>query len=530
MNYESIKIPFHINETKMDIEVIKTNMMGVIDSFQDINFLDNKPGVYVFYSNKELYVGESSQPMNRLKQHIASAKLDSKKQILIFRSDKFNKSAIYDIETRLIDLFNASQEYKLLNTKTNQGKHSYFLQEYYEASVEKIWNHLLKKGISKYEIQDIEKLNIYKFSPFKDLNSDQQHVVDEVKQSKSHLTIVKGHPGTGKSIVASVLFNLLQKENKVALVTGTVATFNAFKNVFKKTVKNSTTGSKVIRAKDVINNEEKYDIILIDEGHRLLKKGGKGMGAKYMHLAKGQNEFDELQKKAKRTILFYDDNQTVHDGDFNFNFSKYNFEKEFRLREQMRASNSFGFVNFIVEFMSNNFFEYKKNSDYELKIFDSFKQMYETLKVKSENNTLTRVLSGYSREWVSKKQPNKFDFKIEGIELKWNSTEDKWIHSKPAKELKEVGYYSAVQGFDLRYSGVIIGKDIYLDENDVIQINEDFIFGVNQKPKKADPLYNEKLKTWTLNRYKVLLSRATKGTYLYIEDDKLRNKLKELIK
>lgn len=536
MNFQTINLPFNVNESQMDIEVLKTNILGVVESFKDKDFLDNKPGVYVFYDSQTLYIGESSQPMNRLKQHITSGKLKAKYQVLVFRSDKFNKSAIYDIETKLIDYFYAEDNFSLINEKTNQGKHRYYLEELYSQAIDEIWKYLLKEGISKYEIQDIEKQNIFKFSPFKDLNSDQQNVVDELKADKNtKITLVKGYPGTGKSIVASTLFYNLSQNSKVALVAGTKSIHSSFVEVFKKYLKSNTTGSKVVRAKDVINNEEKYDCIIIDEAHRLLKKGGKGMGAKYMHLGAGQNELDEMIKKTNQVVILYDENQKVHDGDFDFDESKYGFSKTLFLREQMRSSEGYKFINYIVSTLNGFSASYIQNEKYEVRVFENFADMYTKLKEKASTNNLVRLLSGYSRDWLSNPMKNKgsddrpYDFDIDGIKLRWNTREENWVHSEPANNLEEVAYYTTIQGFDLTYSGVIIGKDIYLDDNDEIQVDEEYVKAVNQKPKKADLDYYKKLKGWTLNRYKILLSRASKGTYIYCEDKRLRDKLiKEL--
>lgn len=528
---ETISLPFNVDETNIDIEVYKANMMDVINSFSDKNFLDNKPGVYCYYEKDKIYIGESTHPFRRLKEHITASRLNSKHQILVFRSNKFNKSAVYNIETKLIDYFYAEDNYKLLNQKISQGNHEYFLKELYEKTIDTIWEYLLKEGLSKYEIQDIEKMEIFKFSPYKDLNSDQTNAVEEIKADKeTKMFLIKGYPGTGKSIVASTLFNTFAKEESVALISGTPAIEHSFKNIFKRLKKDFKTDSIIGRAKDVINEDKIYDLIIVDEAHRLLRKGGKGMGAKYMHLNKGENDLDELRKKAKRIIILYDENQNVHDGDFFFDESKYKFSKTLYLREQMRASTGYRFINYMIDTLNGENVKYEK-SDYDAKVFSNFKDMYDALKEKSKKYELTRMLSGYTREWVSKdgkwdknkEQP--YDFDIDGVKLRWNSSHIGWINSDNARNLSEVAYYDTIQGFDLQYAGVIIGKDLYLDDKGEIQVSMDYIFNHTQAPAMSDPHRVEKFKKWTINRYKILLSRGSKGAYIYAEDPKLAKKL-----
>ena len=72
---------------------------------------------------------------------------------------------------------------------------------------------------------------------------------------------------------------------------------------------------------------------------------------------------------------------------------------------------------------------------------------------------------------------------------------------------------------------MIIGKDLYLDDNGNIQVSMEYIKNKNEAPSSKDPLRVEKFRKWTINRYKILLSRGAKGTYIYAEDPKLANKL-----
>ena len=164
-------------------------------------------------------------------------------------------------------------------------------------------------------------------------------------------------------------------------------------------------------------------------------------------------------------------------------------------------------------------FKYREYNKYEVKVFDNFSKMYKQLKIKNDKYDRVRLLSSYTRKWISKKDKTVFDFDIDGVKLQWNSNSINWIDSDNAKKLKEIAYYHTIQGFDLNYAGVIIGKDIYLNDKNQIAINEKYVVAKNEKPNKSalsSAEYEWKLKEFVLNRYKVLLTRGARGCYIYI--------------
>src|SRR6185312_11660329 len=84
---------------------------------------------------------------------------------------------------------------------------------------------------------------------------------------------------------------------------------------------------------------------------------------------------------------------------------------------------------------------------------------------------LARLVAGYAWSWESdpKKSGMKriplakrpYDIEIDGHQWRWNSTDKDWINSPDA--LGEVGSIHTVQGYDLNYAGVIIGRDLHFD-------------------------------------------------------------------
>lgn len=534
-------VPLSVFDDKIVVQVFKTNLLKLGRDKIAQNIVDRLPGVYCFYNDKTMYIGESSHPFTRLEQHLSTSNLKTSDEIMIFRSEQFHKSAIYDIETKLIDYVAAEQKFELRNEKTNQGDHEYFLKESYAPVIKEIWDRLREVGVVTSTMKQIENSEVFKFSPFKSLNAEQGRAVEEIISTKnlSKVTLIKGFPGTGKSIVASTLYKELSQKYNVCLTSGTHPTVNAFKNVFKLHQKSLKNNSKILETSKLLRTRDDFKIIIVDEAHRLMKKSGKGHGMKFAHIDNGKDELQMLIEKFEHVILLYDNNQIVHDGDIDFDETgnKYGVKvtTSFVLDQQMRSQDGYEYINLMVNLLDGKNVDFN-NTTYEVKVFDKFSEMYGLLKSKSDEYPLTRLLSGYTRNWVSKEHFKNmanapFDFDIDGIKLHWNSDrKGNWIYSEPAKRLEEVAYYHTVQGFDLHFAGVIIGKDLFLDNEGEIQVDEKYVVASNQKPPKNDPHYHEKLKKWVLNRYKILLSRASKGTYIYVEDEKLREYIKSKIK
>ena len=538
MNESIFRFPINILEDELEVtEFNIEHFLKLEDTTR--NVIDKYPAIYVFYNKKSMYIGESVHPFRRLKQHYLSKKLELNDRILVFRSPQFHKSAIYDIETKLIELIKVENKIILRNDNLNQKNHFYFLKHLYEPVLEKIWEELKSRKLTFSSINDIRESNAFKLSPFKGLNSDQQEVIDTInKQCES--TLIIGKPGTGKSILATRTFIDLAKNFDVVLTSGTLNTVKSFKNALKNEMKNIKTNSKILKLSELFGVKKEYknfNIIIVDEGHRLSWRGQNrnpnGQPSKYMHINKGSDELMMILENFRSAIIFYDSNQIVHDGDVDITKYLTKFRK-FRLNQQMRNSNNEKYTNWIINLLSDNPTDLDKKDlkNYTFKIYNNFANLYDVLKKKSKSSNFTRLLSGPTKDWKSLKDPSKFDFEIDGIKLRWNNKNlvqsSKWLNSKPAIELEEVTFYNVIQGFDLEHVGVIVGKDLGCKDGKLFARPE-HIMHHNQLPKKNDPLFNEKILKWTLNRYKIILTRATKSVHVYFEDKEVQKYFEKYI-
>ena len=95
----------------------------------------NWPVVYLIHNDEKMYVGETSSFHNRFNQHLKNNARDGLEIITFIDDEEFNKSAILDIEQRLIRLCGADKKYDLQNKNAGQsGTHDYFQREKYEQN------------------------------------------------------------------------------------------------------------------------------------------------------------------------------------------------------------------------------------------------------------------------------------------------------------------------------------------------------------------------------------------------------------
>ena len=135
------------------------------------------------------------------------------------------------------------------------------------------------------------------------------------------------------------------------------------------------------------------------------------------------------------------------------------------------------------------------------------------------------MIAGYCWDWVSKKEPNRFDISFPefNFDMKWNLASDPtWIISP--ESVNEIGCIHTAQGLETDYVGVIIGPDLIARNGKLItdpsaRAKTDQSMKGWKKAMKVDPIATE-IKTDQLirNTYRALLTRGMKGCYIYSTD------------
>lgn len=536
----------------------------------DNKWVNNQWPIVYFIQNKQkkiAYVGESTSAYNRIKNHLDNTHRSEMKQITIIGSDKFNKSATLDIESQLIQNITSEGTFKLQNGNNGLTTHNYYQRDFYSNMFKQVWERLKEKKIVNKTLKEIQDSNFFKYSPYKSLNPDQLNSVVEIIESlnkkPSNQIFVKGSAGTGKTILATYLIKLLTSdiedlnkddlsaENirelelvtefkkkypnpKIAIVIAMTSLRTTLKAVFDQVP--GLSSKMVLSPTDTF--DQKYDILIIDEAHRLRqRKNISWMGVfdknnRKLQLDNDGTELDWILANSKNQIFFYDSAQSIKPSDIpEERFSKLLNKPstvKLELKSQMRVDAGSDYITFVDNLLNCRLNESSQAYvplNYELKVFESFKDLYTELSKKEKQHKLCRLIAGYSWPWATKDKSSKhkYDIEIEGLKFHWNRTAEDWISSETSFE--EIGCIHTTQGYDLNYTGIIFGKEIsYNPITKKIEIDPKSYYDRNGKAGLAD---EEALKAYIINIYKTMMYRGIRGTFIYACDTNLRNYLKE---
>lgn len=511
------------------------------------------PLVYILSNQKEAYVGQTTSMQRRALQHGANEEKASFRRLNIIFSEEFNMSVITDYESRLIQLMHADQTFTITNKNGGISNANYFSKPEYGEMFKELWEELQEIKIAKHTIDELEDSAIFKYSPFKQLNADQQIAFDKIKKAilghKESPIIVEGVPGSGKTILAIFLFKYLKdspeyKDKNIKLVIP--------QSSLRKTVKEVFRGTMNLNAKDVIGPSEliksehgyvagqknNYDVLLVDEAHRLhqrknimhhqvFKKVNHSLG-----LDEYSSEIDWILDQCATPVLFYDEFQVVGPSGIGKDLLKEKIAKpgkKITLSSQMRVKGGDNYISYISAILNNEKPDRVSFSEkYKLAQFASFSDFEACFKATLAEHSLTRMIAGYAWPWKTKGGKPGYDIEIEGIEKRWNSFTENWVGRgfDDPKIAHEMGSIHSIQGYDLSYAFVVFGNDIRFNpDSGEIEVNKENYFDKYGKNSATQ----EELLQYIKNIYYVLLTRGIEGTYCYACDKNLRNYLASYI-
>lgn len=349
-----------------------------------------------------------------------------------------------------------------------------------------------------------------------------------VKNKK--VIIVKGGPGTGKSVVA---VNLLVELTKFGLLVQYVSKNAAPRAVYEARL-TSTLRPTVIRnlfkgsGGYIEVPENTFDGLLIDEAHRLNAKSG-------MYGNLGENQIKELIRSAKTTVFFVDEDQRVTLKDIGDEeqiecWANY-FDAEItklELASQFRCNGSDGYLAWLDHILQikETANETLGGLDYDFKVVNSPAELREIIEAKNKINNKARMVAGYCWNWASRKDPSAFDieFPEHDFRARWNLLQDGSLWIINPDSVTEIGCIHTCQGLEVDYIGVIIGPDLVVRNGEVI---------TNPKKRSKSDKSTNQHKSYLLknptkgkdfidsiikNTYRTLMTRGMKGCYVYCSD------------
>jgi hypothetical protein len=346
---------------------------------------------------------------------------------------------------------------------------------------------------------------------------------------QKHMIIVRGGPGTGKSVIAiNLIADLLKDEYNAHYATGS----KAFTETLRKVIgRRGAVQFKYFNSyREAEENE--IDILIADEAHRIRHSSDDWRTPKAKRSDTPQ--VDELLKAAKVGVFFIDDKQGVRPNEIgSVEFLKEAGERnsctvhEYELDIQFRCSGSESFVNWVsntlgIERTANVLWD--ESEDFDFRIMSSPEELEGEIEAKVSEGFTGRVCAGFCWKWSNPNADGTLqeDVILDEYRRPWNAKPDAkrlaegipksnfWAYD-PAG-INQVGCVYTAQGFEFDYVGVIIGKDLIYDW-------ETQLWEGNKKEScdsvvKRAPNFTDLVK----NTYRVLLTRGLKGCYVYFQD------------
>lgn len=434
---------------------------------------------------------------------------------VILQNPVFTMEDVPRLETFLVDWVGAGQGLEVLR-RVEESK--------YRPS-KKLMDHVgnVIKGKSQYILLD-----------------DQLIVYDKVlavakggfHDKKKTILIVKGGPGTGKSVIAiNLMADLLLKGFNAQYATGS----RAFTGTLKKILgPRASPQLKFFNSYGpAVADYNSIDVLVADEAHRIRNTSVNRFTPKVKQSKMAQIE--ELIRAAKVTVFFIDDHQVVRPKEIgSVQYIRDHAEKsgcnvfEYELKAQFRCAGSDAFVNWVnntlgIERTANA--TWGREEEFDFRIFESPEVLEKAIFEKAAQGFTARMTAGFCWPWSDPKSDGTLetDVTIGNFRRPWNARSDAGKLAKGIPKevtwayepggLNQIGCVYTAQGFEFDYVGVIFGKDLIYD------LDEQMWRGVKEEShdsevRRSGARFTDLVK----NTYRVLLTRGMNGCYVCFLD------------
>jgi hypothetical protein len=356
-----------------------------------------------------------------------------------------------------------------------------------------------------------------------------------VKGKKKAAIIVRGGPGTGKSVIA---MNLLGDLSGMGLNAHYVTGSRAFTSTIREIV--GTRGAAQVRYFNSYMSADGnvIDVMIADEAHRIRETSNNRFTPKSKQSRLSQ--IQELLKASRTSVFFIDDNQIVRPGEIgSTHYIKAEAEKlhcdvhEFELEAQFRCAGSAAFVSWInntLGIQRTAHVIWNQDDEFDFRIMPTPQALENEIRERLGEKSTARLTAGFCWPWSNPKSDGTLvnDVVIGEYARPWNAKSDSgslapgipkeslWAYD--AGGVDQIGCVYTAQGFEFDYVGVIFGPDlVYLPEAAEWKGNKTKSY--DTVVKRSGDRFTQMVK----NTYRVLLTRGMKGCYVHFMDKNTEN-------
>ncbi|MBR4921071.1 MAG: DUF2075 domain-containing protein [Prevotella sp.] len=395
----------------------------------------------------------------------------------------------------------------------------------------------------------IEEGNYDYFSLIEEQITAKNAIMDAIRKMEKHdksVIIVKGGPGTGKTVIAlSILAELAgnkRKQYNLHYATKSKPLLEGVRHQLKPVAR--PLFSNVLQFIPANFNSNDLDVLLVDEAHRITLSPNH----QYTKPEKrtDMTMVDTLINCAKVVVFFIDDKQAIRSQEIGSTemirnaanrFSANIYETE--LYSQFRCNGSDNYLDWLDQIMYNQkITSHFKSNEFDFKIFDDPQKLYDAIKEQdNKEGQSARICAGFCWPWSDKTDENgdlRKEVEIGSFAMPWETKESikprpkgyvqwyEWAY-KP-EGIKQVGCIYTAQGFEFDYIGVIVGNDLRYDKSSG-NLYTDITATKDPMLKRSKEGFDD----YVRNIYRVLMSRGMKGCYVYFCDPEVATYFQQMM-
>jgi hypothetical protein len=364
-------------------------------------------------------------------------------------------------------------------------------------------------------------------------------VLDAQQRQVKTAVLVKGGPGTGKSVIAlHLLHDLLRREVKAHYATGSKAFTENLRSQFGPRSNNFFTYFNHY-SRTIPNSLE---VVICDEAHRIRSSSNN----RYTPASQRSElpQVEELLQVAWVSVFFIDDYQRVRADEIgSYDSLKKAAQQqgvavaEFKLEAQFRCSGSNGFINWLdntlgIQRTANVLWGARQG--YDCQVIASPVQMEEMLAQRRQEGHTARMVAGFCWPWSDPRPDGQLvdDVVIETDAFRyqrpWNAKDSAGrlalgipkssLWATDAGGSNQVGCIYTAQGFEFDYVGVIVGTDLVYRQQQggwVPQPANSF----DTRAINNSRVHPRQQLEFLRNTYKVLMTRGMLGCYIFFQDE-----------